>query len=82
MAWGQTEALLDELNSMIGLSSVKEEVQNRINMIRVALKKLLNWDPAECFPSVHCTWFLQEIRGPERQRSPDFLERFTGRSVF
>lgn len=37
-AWGQTEALLDELNSMIGLSSVKEEVQNRINMIRVARK--------------------------------------------
>ena len=27
-AQGQTEALLNELNSMIGLSSVKEEVQN------------------------------------------------------
>lgn len=37
-ALGQTQALLDELNSMIGLSSVKEEVQNRINMIRVARK--------------------------------------------
>ena len=35
---GQTEALLNELNSMIGLSSVKEEVQNRINMILVARK--------------------------------------------
>ena len=37
-AWNQTEALLDELDGMIGLSSVKEEVQNRINMIRVAQK--------------------------------------------
>ena len=37
-AWNQTEALLDELDGMIGLSSVKEEVQNRINMIRVAKK--------------------------------------------
>lgn len=37
-AWEQTEALLDELGDMIGLSSVKEEVQNRINMIRVARK--------------------------------------------
>ena len=37
-AQGQTEALLNELNSMIGLSSVKEEVQNRINMILVARK--------------------------------------------
>ena len=37
-AWKQTEALLDELEGMIGLSSVKEEVQNRINMIRVAQK--------------------------------------------
>ena len=37
-AWERTEALLNELNSMIGLSSVKEEVQNRINMILVARK--------------------------------------------
>ena len=37
-AWNQTDALLNELNGMIGLSSVKEEVRNRINMIRVARK--------------------------------------------
>ena len=33
-----TDALLDELDEMIGLRSVKQEVRNRINMIRVARK--------------------------------------------
>ena len=34
----ETDALLQELNDMIGLQSVKQEVNNRINMLRVARK--------------------------------------------
>ena len=37
-AWERTEALLEELNGMVGLDSVKKEVQNRISMIRIAQK--------------------------------------------